>query len=124
MEIKHIDNEYAVLDDFMPPSLVNHIEQVMMFNDNLAWGFRDTTAGVDDIDTDNENIKETFQFQSNLYDHDSGPTSPFFSDVQPIMFFAEHALHFTTQNVSRIKANTLVQVAGAEGNIPFPSETI
>ena len=53
MEIKHIDNEYAVLDDFMPPSLVNHIEQVMMFNDNLAWGFRDTTAGVDDIDTDN-----------------------------------------------------------------------
>ena len=87
MEKKHIDNEYVVLDDFMPPSLVNHIEQVMMFNDNLAWGFRDTTAGVDDIDTDNENIKETFQFQSNLYDHDSGPTSPFFSDVPIIMFF-------------------------------------
>lgn len=120
MEKKHIDNEYVVLDDFMPPSLVNHIEQVMMFNDNLAWGFRDSTAGVDDIDTDNENIKETFQFQSNLYDHDSGPTSPFFNDIQPIMFFAEHALGFTTQNVSRIKANTLVQVAGAEGKYHPP----
>ena len=44
MQKKHVDNEYVVLDDFMPPSLVNHIEQVMMFNDNLAWGFRDSTA--------------------------------------------------------------------------------
>ena len=92
MQKTHVDNEYVILDDFMPPSLVNHIEQVMMFNDNLAWGFRDTTAGVDDIDTDNKNIKETFQFQSNLYDHDAGPTSQFFEAIHPIMLFAEYAL--------------------------------
>ena len=120
MQKKHVDNEYVVLDDFMPPSLVNHIEQVMMFNDNLAWGFRDSTAGVDDIDTDNKNIKETFQFQSNLYDHDSGPTSQFFEAIHPIMMFAEYALGFTTQNVSRIKANTLLQVAGTEGKYHPP----
>tara|TARA_B100000683_G_scaffold276736_1_gene331846 strand:+ start:3594 stop:4253 length:660 start_codon:yes stop_codon:yes gene_type:complete len=120
MEKKHVDNEYVVLDDFMPDSLVNHIEQVMMFNDNLAWGFRDSTAGVDDIDTNNKNIKETFQFQSNLFDHDSGPTSQFFEAIHPIMMFAEYALGFTTQNVSRIKANTLLQVAGTEGKYHPP----
>tara|TARA_B100001057_G_scaffold243013_1_gene243326 strand:+ start:1693 stop:2331 length:639 start_codon:yes stop_codon:yes gene_type:complete len=111
---------HVVLDDFMPPSLVDHIEQVMMFNDNLAWGFRDSTAGVDDIETDNKNIKETFQFQSNLYDHDSGPTSQFFEEIRPIMMFAEYALGFTIQNISRIKANTLLQVEGTKGKYHPP----
>jgi len=111
---------HVVLDDFMPPSLVDHIEQVMMFNDNLAWGFRDSTAGVDDIETDNKDIKETFQFQSNLYDHDSGPTSQFFEEIRPIMMFAEYALGFTIQNISRIKANTLLQVEGTKGKYHPP----
>ena len=111
---------HVVLDDFMPPSLVDHIEQVMMFNDNLAWGFRDSTAGVDDIETDNKDIKETFQFQSNLYDHDSGPTSQFFEEIRPIMMFAEYALGFTIQNISRIKANTLLKVEGTKGKYHPP----
>ena len=32
---------HIVLDDFMPPSLQDHIETVTMYNDNLEWGFRD-----------------------------------------------------------------------------------
>lgn len=117
---------HIVLDDFMPPSLQDHVEQVMMYNDDLPWGFRDQTSGVAFEKSRQEDltIKETFQYQSNIYDHDdfiaTGKTTKWFESIHPIMMFAEYALGFRTQNVSRIKANTLFQVAGTEGTYHPP----
>jgi hypothetical protein len=112
---------HIVLDDFMPPSVQDHIEQVMLFNDNLGWGWRDTTSGELYENTQSDlSIKETYQYQSDIYDHDAGSTSDWFDSVRPIMLFAEYALKFRTMNVSRIKANTLLQVAGSEGNYHPP----
>tara|TARA_R110000850_G_scaffold272137_1_gene407007 strand:+ start:253 stop:897 length:645 start_codon:yes stop_codon:yes gene_type:complete len=113
---------HIVLDDFMPPSVQDHIESVMLFNDNLAWGFRDSTSGVQDEKTLQTDLKiqETFQYQSDIYDHDAGSTSQWFEHIHPIMMFAEHALGFRTENVSRIKANTLFSVAGSEGKYNPP----
>jgi hypothetical protein len=113
---------HIVLDDFMPPSLQDHIETVTMYNDNLEWGFRDQTSGVlhEKSNQDDLTIKETFQYQSNIYDHDAGSTSQWFESIHPIMMFAEYALGFRTINMSRIKANTLLQVAGTEGTYHPP----
>ena len=110
--------DYLILDDFTPLSLQNQLETAILYNDAITWGYRDQTAGVDGINWEevNPNIRESWQFQHDIYAVDSGVKSPASFDLTKInLFFLEHYMNTSINMVQRIKCNCLVQDVLAKG---------
>jgi hypothetical protein len=62
--------QYLVLDDFIPQSLQNQLENTLLDN-RTPWCYREVSGGVaDNIDPQNKSIKESSQFVHNIYHYD------------------------------------------------------
>lgn len=108
-------DDYLVLDNFTPLSLQNHLEQCLMFNDQVMWSYRPETSGVqDNWDKNNTSIKENFQFEHNMYAYDNQNIySPFFDLAKTNMYFIEN-IFGPIDVLKRMKTNLLVKDVGAE----------
>jgi hypothetical protein len=104
-----MDN-YLVLDNFTPLSLQNHIEQCLMLNDQVNWGYRPETGGVqDNWDKTNLSIKENFQFEHTMYAYDNQSLySPFF-DISRTNIYLIEQMFGPIDMLQRMKANLLIK---------------
>lgn len=108
--------EYKIIDPLVPESLANQIEACTMWRDEMTWGYRDQTAGVDgDWDPNDPKIRETFQFQHDVFAIDRGQLSPFLELLQTPLHFAEFHTGVKIAQPQRIKVNMLVKDKEATG---------
>lgn len=115
--------DYLILEDFTPLSLQNQLETMIMYNDLITWGYRDQTAGVDGVDWEkvSPDIRESWQFQHDMFAHDLGVKSqPTFELAKINLYFLEHYMKKPINMVQRIKANCLVQDPFAKGKYQPP----
>jgi len=110
--------DYLVLDDFTPLSLQNQLETMIMYNDQVTWGYREQTAGVDGVDWSkvDPNIRETWMLQHDMFGHDVGVRSQFSFDLAKTnIFFLEHYIGKPIKMLQRIKANMTMKDVEAKG---------
>lgn len=114
-------SNYLVLDNFTPLSLQNHIEQCLLSNDQVNWGYRPETSGVqDNWDKANKSIKENFQFEHNMYAYDNQNVfSPFFDIAKSNVYLLEQLLG-PIDMLHRIKTNMLVKDVSTIGTYHPP----
>jgi len=102
--------EFKIIDRLVPQSLANQIEACLMYRDDIGWGYRKETSGVEGKwDPNNARIKETFQFQHDVYAHDRGQLSPHMELLTTPLHFAEYHMDSKIEAPQRIKANMLIR---------------
>lgn len=108
--------QYLVLDDFIPQSLQNQLENTLLDN-RTPWCYREVSGGVaDNIDPQNKSIKESSQFVHNIYHYDeNGVQSKAWDIAQIPMMFLEHHIKQTIEMPHRVRANLLLKDKDQEG---------
>jgi hypothetical protein len=110
--------DYLVLEDFTPLSLQNQLETMIMYNDQVTWGYREQTAGVDGVDWNevDPNIRETWMLQHDIFGIDVGVRNQMSFDLAKTnIFFLEHYLGKSIKMLQRIKANMTVKMSEHKG---------
>lgn len=109
--------DYLKIDELVPASVSNQIEAALLYSDDVKWGWRDVTSGVEEaFDTNDKNIKETFQMQHDVFAYDRGIVNgELFQLLLTPMYFLEHYLKRTIKAPQRIKANMLIRDPDQKG---------
>lgn len=99
---------HIIFDNFLPPSLVSITED--KFNDpNLPWFYNHSTVGFSDFmnnDYENQNIKDTYQFNHTVWNNDRFMTQKCMSDITlEILNHLQTAAEKEIKKIGRIKAN-------------------
>lgn len=82
-----------VVDNFLPPSLLNDIQSLTM-GDRINWAYR---PGATSVDTPDE-----FYFSHTAFMKDPLSVSPLFNDIKPILYFMDDRLKFYLDELIRI----------------------
>lgn len=82
-----------IVDDFLPPSLFNDIQNLTM-GDGINWTYR---PGATSVDTPDE-----FYFSHTAFLKDPFSISPLFNDIKPILYFMDDRLKFYLDDLIRI----------------------
>lgn len=82
-----------IVDDFLPPSLFNDIQNLTM-GDRINWTYR---PGATSVDTPDE-----FYFSHTAFLKDPLSISPLFNDIKPILYFMDDRLKFYLDDLIRI----------------------
>lgn len=81
-----------IIDDFLPPSLFNDIQSLLMGPD-MNWKYMD--GGTQSVGTDDE-----FYFVHKVIS--STETSPIFNQIKPILYFIDDRIKFYIDSLIRI----------------------
>lgn len=111
--------DYIILEDFLPESYQNFIEQQL--EDMDGWKYYSSASGVEkNFDTSDTNIIDSPQFTHSIFAADrGGPASHLFDDIKVMFWFLELKYGYVISEIFRIKANMLLPL-GEKNNYNPP----
>lgn len=116
--------DFKILNDFVPQSMADTIEHVIMYDD---FKYQPATVELSsERDTNDINIKDTFQFVKGLINinHLDGSIShldPLFDQyAKPILWFMEKSTGIKVIDIFRVKINLLLPNNTNENNYSPP----
>lgn len=98
-------DEYRILNNLIPSSYQDILETEI--TQRLPWYWTPSASGDVKIDEDDKNVVNFPQMHHVLVD-DDGTTSPYFSLIQPIIWFVEKEMRIKIKSLNRIKCNLLM----------------
>lgn len=111
--------EYNTIENFLPQSMQDYIEYYML---NTVYGLMDEGSGQqDDFDKNNKNIISSPQLVHPIFDNETGPMDNIFAEIcKPILWCFEKETGLILTEVSRIKANMLININSSENQYNPP----
>ena len=108
-----------IIDNFLPPSLFNDIETLLM-SSSMDWSYVDGATMVDGKPADE------FYFVHRVLSADG--TSPLFNQIKPLLYFMDDRLKFFIDNLIRINCTMCTNQGKAipqamHTDFPFPHYT-